>query len=89
MNLSELREFLAAHKHLPGATIVVLQKDAEGNDFSPLENGYEARYVTGEHPWFGDVYPTSEEAETIQDFEEQWGEVPEDAVRAVVLRPVN
>jgi hypothetical protein len=57
---------------------VVLQKDAEGNGYSPLEGGDPAYYVPTS-TWSGEVYDEDEEGE----------ELPEDGHRAMILWPVN
>jgi hypothetical protein len=87
MTLAELRSALAELDHLPGDTIVVLAKDAEGNGYSPLAAVNEGMYLA-DTTWSGEHYLTEEQrlAETDPD---DWSEAPDDAVHAVFLGPVN
>ena len=92
MTLEELRKTLASLDHLPGSTPVILQKDAEGNGYSPLAGGEEAMYLPLSD-WSGEVHHTPEEfAVLLEDPDSGYDEddaPPEEAVRAVVLYPVN
>mgnify|MGYP003440574857 CR=1 FL=1 len=57
--------------------ILIIQKDAEGNDYSPLSNiDGEARYHA-ETTWHGEVYRMNDE------------DGPKDGAECVVLVPVN
>lgn len=58
MTVKELREFLA---EFPDNALVVMAKDAEGNDYSPLSEAYQGRYVA-KNGWSGEF--TSEEEAT-------------------------
>lgn len=73
MTLDELRAQLAA-LDLPGDTLVVLAKDGEGNDFSPLDEVDAARY-RADSTWSGERHSTEDE--------------DPDAIPAVFLWPVN
>ena len=74
MTLDELREALVSFAHLPGDTPVVLAKDSEGNEYSPLYELEDATYLE-ESPWAGEWYGK--------------GDAPDNAVPAVFLRPLN
>ena len=87
MTLGGLRKLLATYDHLPDDTLVALQKDAEGNGYSPLEDVMYAVYVH-DSTWYGDVYPSSEEIATREDLSEE-DEAPDEAVPCIVLWPVN
>lgn len=69
--------------------IVVLSKDAEGNDFSPLEECSISRKYIPETTWSGAIcFRTAEEAlrtEEIEDLED----FPEEGINCIVLWPVN
>jgi hypothetical protein len=73
MNVGQLREAL---KDMPDEFIVVLAKDAEGNNFSPLSDPEDA-YYRAETTWYGEYYGNLEDAEDV-------GAEP-----AVFLWPVN
>lgn len=57
MNVGELREFLCKH---PDDMPVILEKDAEGNGYSPLHDAREGMYIT-ESTWSGWVCLTDEQ----------------------------
>jgi hypothetical protein len=57
---------------------VILQKDAEGNGYSPLSWISREKLYEPESDWSGEVYGTESDYD-----------LPENAVRAVVLGPVN
>lgn len=78
MTVAQLREEI---KDLPDDMLVVMSKDAEGNDHSPLADTWEGRYAA-ETTWYGDVY-------SADDDDDDWGVCPDNAVPAVVLVPVN
>lgn len=91
MNIAELREILAV---LPENALVVMSKDAEGNNFSPLSSYSDDLRYNANSTWSGEV--TSEEncAEHRADYglkgpcdhtDCRYGE----GVPAVVLWPVN
>lgn len=87
MTLDELRAQLAELGHLPGDTIVILAKDAEGNGFSPLTEVEEAMYAA-DSTYSGERYMT-EEQRLAEDDPDDWSSAPEEAVRAVFLWPTN
>ena len=74
MTLDELREALISFAHLPGDTPVVLAKDSEGNEYSPLHELEDATYLK-ELPWAGERYDK--------------GDAPDNAVPAVFLWPMD
>lgn len=85
MTVGDLRKMLADQ---PDDRPVVLARDAEGNGHSPLAEAIEAMYQA-ETTWAGEVYPTPEE---IADSAGGWSEedgAPDEAVRVVLLGPVN
>ena len=67
--------------------LVIIQKDAEGNDYSPLAMAEEARYVA-ERPWFGECYMTDEQVDADPNYTDE-DKAPEGAVPCWVLVPVN
>ncbi len=78
-------ELIAALKDEDPATPVILQKDAEGNGFSPLEGGDPGMYAA-ETTWSGEFYDLPKENPEDHELDD---EPPSDAVRAFVLYPVN
>ena len=70
--------------------VVVMSKDGEGNNFSPLSDIEEKIYVPNS-TWSGDVYPIEITKEMI---DEGWEEDDDqhnnpEAKKAIVLWPVN
>jgi len=72
---------------LPGETVIILSKDAEGNGFSPLTEGYVGLYEATS-TWSGDAYMTDEQREETGEPDEYFA-APDTAVEAIVLWPVN
>lgn len=85
MNVKELREVVA---NLPDDMEVILQKDAEGNNFSPLEGADPNSIYVSESTWSGDVYSTDWSAWDAGMDKEDWEEFKKNP-RALVLYPVN
>jgi len=85
MNVKELKESI---KNLPDDMEVILQKDSEGNGYSPLYRvDPEAIYVP-ETTWYGDVYFLEWTAEDNCMEEEYWEELKKKP-RSLILSPVN
>lgn len=87
MTVGDLLDFLATQ---PRDRLVVLAKDAEGNDHSPLEAADERMYVA-ETTWSGFTYLTPEQYRESPHFDadDDWPPPDDRAVRAVVLKPTN
>jgi hypothetical protein len=85
----ELADYLATQ---PRDRKVILRKDAEGNDHSPLCEAWESMY-SADTTWSGYTYPTPEDlAEWMAAPRSPWTEedaAPDDAERVIVLGPVN
>jgi hypothetical protein len=67
---------------------VILQKDAEGNGYSPLACADGAAVYVPETTWSGNVYATTWSAEDADMDEDDWKEMLKRS-RCVVLAPVN
>lgn len=68
---------------------VILQKDAEGNGYSPLEGAdHEAIYIS-ESTWSGSVMSTEWTAVDADMDSKEWTELLLKTPRCVVLFPVN
>lgn len=89
MTVKDLREAL---KSIPANTLVVMSKDSEGNNHSPL-SAVEQRMYRAETTWSGDVkMPIEEltdEARDVGFSYEDVGTEDDGFVPAVVLCPVN
>lgn len=74
-------ELIAELQELPQDLIVIVQKDSEGNGYSPLAGSdHECVYVP-DSTWSGEVYSNEDYADK--------GYAYSDAVPCVVLFPVN
>lgn len=85
MNVEELRKFLESY---PDDVEIILQKDSEGNGYSPLDGADEAMYVA-ETAWSGEAYMTDAQIDTHLSGYTDEDRAPEDAVRVIVLWPVD
>ncbi len=85
MTVKELKKAL---KNLPDGMEIILQKDAEGNGYSPLSYiDSDAVYIP-ETTWHGDVYSMKWTADDACMTEEKWKEIKLKP-RALILAPVN
>jgi hypothetical protein len=96
--VKELREKL---EDLPDDAYVILEKDAEGNGYSPLASIVSPRYYEPDSTWSGSIL----EADDAEAFEvlwddsvmlgekrfdsDTWENYIKDSVKCVVLGPVN
>jgi len=85
MNVKELKE---AINDLPDDMEVILQKDAEGNGYSPLWGADPDAVYVPETTWYGDVYDMKWCADDACMEEEEWEEIKKKP-RALILHPVN
>lgn len=53
------KDLLEELKKYPDDHIVIIQKDAEGNSFSPACDVDECNYIA-QTEWFGDIYPLAD-----------------------------
>ena len=85
MKVSELKEILLT---LPDDMEVILQKDAEGNGYSPLCGGDPNAVYIPETAYSGDVYSTDWDADDACMTHKQWNETLAKP-RALILYPIN
>ena len=86
MNVKELKEAL---EELPDDMEVILQKDAEGNGYSPLADADPDCIYFPETTWYGEVRSLRHSAEDHCLEEDEWEDMKRDNPRALVLAPVN
>ena len=85
MTVKELKVEL---QNLPDDMEVILQKDSEGNGYSPLAGAdAEAVYVP-DSTWSGDVYSIDWSADDACMTDEEWKEI-QAKPRALILHPTN
>jgi hypothetical protein len=85
MTVRELKEVIAS---LPDEMEVVLQRDSEGNGYSPLSGVDPDAVYISETRWYGDVYSMDWTAEEACMTEEEWEEI-KGKPRTLILYPVN
>lgn len=85
MIVKELKETIA---NLPDNMEVIVQKDVEGNGYSPLRGAdFDAVYIP-ETAYYGEVYDTKWSADEADMNDEEWKEIKEKP-RSLILHPIN
>ena len=83
-----VKDLIEALQSMPPDAQVILQKDGEGNGYSPLADvDGEAVYVP-DTTWMGDVYSTSWTASDAAMAQDEWDDILKQP-RCVVLAPTN
>ncbi len=85
MTVKKLKEVIA---NLPDEMEVVLQKDSEGNGYSPLAGADPNAVYVAETTWSGYVYSMDWIADDACMTEEEWEEI-KTKPRTLILHPVN
>lgn len=85
MNVAELKKAIA---DLPDEAQVILQKDAEGNGFSPLEGADPDAVYVPDSTWSGEVYDPNWSADDACLDVVEWERLKA-RPRCLVLYPVN
>lgn len=85
MTVGELIEEL---KKLPEKSNVIIQKDSEGNGYSPLYGLDSNCIYVAETQWSGEVYDSNWTHEDADMTKKEWDEILKKP-RVVVLFPVN
>jgi len=84
-----VKELIEELKDMPQDAEIIMQKDAEGNGYSPLSVvDLDAIYVP-DSTWSGDVYSLDWTAGDCCLDEEEWEEMKANHPRCVVLAPIN
>ena len=90
MNLKELKEYL---NNLPSELDhlqVILQKDSEGNGYSPLAGIDEACIYVADSAYSGDVFSINTSAEDNCLEEDEWQALQKDKTKqCLVIYPIN
>jgi hypothetical protein len=85
MTVKELKEAIA---NLPDEMEVVLQKDSEGNGYSPLAGTNPEAVYIAETTWYGDVYSMDWTSDDACMSDEEWEDI-KSKPRTLILYPVN
>ena len=84
----KVKELIEELSKLDPESQVILQKDAEGNGYSPLYAVDGDAVYLSDSTWSGDVYSTNWTADDADMDAEEWAEMLKKH-RCVVLAPVN
>lgn len=85
MNVKELKEILA---YLPDDMEITLQKDSEGNGYSPLFGADPDAVYIPANSYSGDVYDMNWSASDACMEEDEWNEIKEMS-RSLILYPID
>lgn len=89
LDLSALRKLVNQKwRNLPGATLVILSSDPEGDGYSPFAEYERARYAPTD-VFVGDVFPLKKELEEDEELRELYDHIPNNVVPALVLYPLG
>ena len=86
MTVKELKQ---AIDNLPDDMEVILQKDSEGNGYSPLSGADSNAIYIPDSTYSGDVYNVDYTAEDNCMKEDKWENIKKYNPRALVLYPLN
>ena len=84
----KIKDLLAVLEDADPDAEVILQKDAEGNGYSPLSGVDTNAVYVAENTWSGDVYSMDWTADDACKTNVEWAEIRANP-RCVVLFPVN
>ena len=85
VTVKDLREFLAK---MPDDMEVILQKDAEGNGYSPLSGADPNAVYIPDSTYSGEVYNMGWSASDACMTDDEWEEI-KSKPRALILHPIN
>lgn len=85
MNVKKLKSIL---KNLPDEMEVILAKDSEGNDYSPLADYHDNSVYIPHSTWNGEVLDLSWTAADACMSEEEWDKIKAKP-KALILCPTN
>ena len=83
-----IAEFIKELQQYPQEYEVILEKDAEGNSYSPLCGIMDGVYES-ENTWSGDFKPFDAEYEELDFTKEEWEDYKSNNQKVIVLYPVN
>jgi hypothetical protein len=86
MKIKDLKQIL---NNLPDDMEVILQKDSEGNGYSPLSGCDSNCIYIKESDWSGDVYSTNWSAIDADCTDKEWEDMKMSNPKVLVLYPVN
>ena len=85
MTIKDLKD---AIKEFPDDMEVIMQKDGEGNGYSPLDSLDDSCIYVADSTWSGSVFDVNWSADDVGMSEREWREMKKKP-RALLLYPVN
>lgn len=85
----KVKELIEALQKIDPECEVILQKDSEGNGYSPLEDIDDDAIYIANNDWSGDVYSLQWTAEEVDIDEDEWEDIKRSSPKCVVLFPIN
>jgi len=85
----KVSELISELQKLDQDKIVILQKDGEGNGYSPLSGSDEDCVYQADSTWSGVVYSTDWTADEALIDEDEWESFKKNMPGCVVLFPIN
>lgn len=85
MTIKQLKEVIA---NLPDDMLVIVQKDSEGNAYSPLAGVDHNSVYLPTTTWYGEVFDTTWSADDAGMDEDEWEGI-KSRERSLILFPVN
>lgn len=87
--LESLKEWIdELYSILPKDTKIIIAKDSEGNDYSPMCN-FNRGYYYPNSSWSGSVYFASHKAEDYDMTEAEWKDIQAESNSCIILWPTN
>lgn len=84
--VKDLKEDIA---DLPDDMEIIMQKDAEGNGYSPMAGADPNCIYVPNTTWYGEVYSLDWGYEDVLMDADEWDELKEKKDKALVLCPIN
>lgn len=85
----KVKDLMAELSEIDPESEVILQKDSEGNGYSPLYGVDNESIYLPSNTWSGEVYDSKWDADDTFFNEDEWEELKKNTPRCVVLYPVN
>jgi hypothetical protein len=90
MRVKDLKDIINAFPDSMDECEIILQKDAEGNEYSPMSDAVEVGIYVAESTWSGQVYNPNSSAEDNGMYDEEWEKLKDDkSKQCIVFWPIN
>jgi hypothetical protein len=89
MTVKELKQALAELDSKYDDHLVIMQKDSEGNGYSPMYQMDKEAFYVPDNTWSGEVYAKSTTASEMDMDEESWKNLKTQGQDCIVVVPTN